>query len=75
MFGTPCIIARQIKKQNKTSKYKLVNWFYKKIYGYKYESILPEGIDIMCFGDKLFFRNEDVFNKFINENNITVFKS
>ena len=68
--GTPCIIAKQYKIQNKTSKYKLINWFYGKLYGYRYESVLPDGTDIMYFGDKIFFRNKDTFDKFINENNI-----
>lgn len=63
MFGTPCIIAQQIKKQNKTSKYKLINWIYKKIYGYRYESILPDDTDIICINGQLIFRDENVFNR------------
>ena len=63
LFGTLCIIADQIKIQKKTSKYKIVNWLYKKIYGYKYESTMPEGIDIVCFDNKIVFRNKEIFEQ------------
>lgn len=36
LFGYECIVANQIKKQKKTNKCKIINWFYKKVYGYKY---------------------------------------
>ena len=62
LFGTPCIIANQCKIQNKTSKHKFVNWFYKNIYGYKYDSVLPEGTDIIYVNGELIFRNIEVFN-------------
>lgn len=63
LFGYECVIAHQIKKQKKTSKYKIINWIYKKIYGFEYESILPEGTDIVAFGNKIIFRDEATFNK------------
>ena len=63
LYGTPCIIAKQIKRQKKTSKYKLLNWFYKKIYGYEYESTLPAGTDVIWFDNKLIFRNQEIFDK------------
>ena len=63
LFGIPCVITDQIKMQKKTSKYKIVNWLYKKIYGYKYESTMPEGTDIVCFDDEIVFRNKEVFDK------------
>lgn len=63
LFGIPCIIAQQMKKQKKTSKYKIINWFYKKIYGYEYESILPEGSDIVYSNRTLYFRDKETFNR------------
>lgn len=63
LFGTPCIIAQQIKKQKKTSKYRIINWLYKKIYGYEYESVLPEGTDIIYFDEKFIFRDKETFGK------------
>lgn len=60
-LGIPCIIAQQIKKQKKTSKYKVINWIYKKIYGYEYESVLPEGTDMLYFNGSIIFRNEETF--------------
>ena len=63
LFGYQCIVASPIKKQKKTSKYKIINWFYKKMFGYKYESPLPDGTDIIVFDNKLIFRDEATFNK------------
>lgn len=63
LFGYECIVADQIKKRKKTSRYKIIDWFYKKIYGYKYESPLPDGTDIMMFDNKIIFRDEATFNK------------
>lgn len=62
-LGYECIVANQIKKQNKTSKYKIINWFYKKIYGYKYESPFPDGVNVIVFDNKIIFRDEAIFNK------------
>ena len=63
LFGTPCIIAQQIKRQKKTSKYRIINWFYKKIYGYEYDSTMPEGTDMICFDGKFIFRNKETLDK------------
>lgn len=63
LFGYECIIAEQIKKQKKTSKYKIVNWLYKKIYGYEYESPFPDGTDVAVFDNKIIFRDQATFNK------------
>ena len=64
--GTPCIIASH-KKQKKTSKYKLINWFYKKVYGYEEVSSLPEGTDVIYFDGQLICRSHEVFNKIVKE--------
>lgn len=62
LFGYECVVA-ETKKQKKTSRYKIVNWLYKKIYGYKYESLLPDGTDVVVLDNKLIFRDEATFNK------------
>ena len=64
--GTPCIIASH-KKQKKTSKYKLINWLYQKIYGYEEVSSLPEGTDVIYFDGQLIFRNRAVFERLMEE--------
>lgn len=74
LFGTPCIIADQIKRQKKTSKYRLVNWLYKKIYGYEYESTMPEGTDVIYFESKLIFRDKETFDKVKEQVNLCNFK-
>lgn len=63
LFGTSCIIAQQIKRQKKTSKYRIINWLYKKIYGYEYESTMPEGTDMIYLGNRIIFRNKETFDK------------
>ena len=73
-YEFPCIIADQIKKQKKTSKCKLINWIYKKLFGYEYESTLPEGCSVILLGDKLVFRDQETYERVrdsILENNET----
>ncbi len=63
LYGMPCVIAKQIKRQKKTSRYRLINWLYEKIYGYEYESTLPDGTDIIKFDGKLIFRDKETYDK------------
>jgi len=73
LYGKSCSIAPQIKKQKKSSKYRLLNWLYEKMYGYKYESTLPEGTDIIFVNNTYIFRNQETFDKvkdFIDKENI-----
>ena len=70
LFGYECVIVNQIKKRKKVSKYKIVDWFYKIIYGYKYESPFPDGTDVVVFDNKIMFRDEETFNKVKNGNNV-----
>ena len=63
LFGYECIVADQIKKQKKTSKHKIINWFYKKVYGYKYESLLPDGTAVVVLNNKIMFRDDATLNK------------
>ena len=61
--GIPCRIAPQVKKQKKTSRYKIINWLYGKMYGYEYESTLPDGMDVVYVDGEIIFRDEETFNR------------
>jgi hypothetical protein len=64
--GTPCIIASH-KKQKKASKYKLINWLYKKVYGDEEVPALPDGTDMMYFDGQLIFRSYAVFERIMED--------
>lgn len=71
LFGIPIIVS-SYKKQKKTSKYKLINWLYKKIYGYEEVSMFPEdtfseGINFIYFDNKLYLKNKEAFDWLVNE--------
>ena len=67
--GIPCRIAPQVKKQKKTSRYKIINWLYGKIYGYEYESMLPAGMDAVYGNGEIIFRDRATFDKFAGQIN------
>lgn len=69
--GIPCIIASQ-KKQKKTSKYKLINWLYKKIYGYEEVSYLPDGTDMIYFDGQLIFRSREACDRIMEDLGVKV---
>lgn len=62
IFGIPCVITSH-KKRYKMSEYKLIDWIYKKMYGYKEEIIMPEGASVVYFDGVLYFRDEATFNQ------------
>ncbi len=62
-FSKNCIIAEPIKKPKKTSRYRLVNWIYRKLFGYTYESPLPEGCSVILIGDNLVFRDQETYDR------------
>ena len=62
IYGKTCIIAQQIKKQKKTSRCKVLNWIYKVLYGYTYESVLPPETSFIVIGDKLIFRDQQTYD-------------
>lgn len=71
LFGTPCIIASH-KKQKKTSKYKLINWLYKKMYGYEEVSYLPDGTDVIYFDGQLIFRSREAHDRTMEDLGVKV---
>lgn len=60
-WETECIIAPQIKKRKKTSRYKLIDWIYKKLFGYAYESVIQS--DVVLFDGKLMFRDQETYDR------------
>ena len=60
-WETECIIAPQIKKRKKTSRYKLIDWIYKKLFGYEYESAIQS--DVVLFDGKLMFRDQETYDR------------
>ena len=60
-WETECIIAPQIKRRKKTSKYKLIDWIYKKLFGYEYESVIQS--DVVLFDGKLMFRDQETYDR------------
>lgn len=56
-----CIIAPQIKRQKKTNKYRVINWIYKKLYGYEYESTIKS--DVMMFDGKIMFKDQETYER------------
>ena len=65
-MGVWCVID-SYKKQKKTSKYRLINWLYKKIYGYEEISFLPEGVDVLYYNNELHFRDEKTYKTMLKE--------
>ena len=61
--GIPCRIAPQAKKQKKTSRYKIINWLYRKMYGYEYESTMPVGTDAIYVNGEFIFRDKETFDR------------
>jgi hypothetical protein len=62
-YGMQCIIAPSIKRQVKTSKCKLLNWIYKKVYGFVEESVQEQDIIHLPFTNQLVFKDKATFNR------------
>lgn len=60
-WETECIIAPQIKKRKKTSRYKLIDWIYEKLFGYEYESVIHS--DVVLFDGKIMFRDQETYDR------------
>ena len=63
LYGMNCTIGPSIKKQVKTSRNRLLNWLYKKLYGYIDEPIQEIPVVIIPSKNKVIFRDEETFNK------------
>ena len=62
LFGIPVMIATH-KVRKKTHPIKLIDWVFKKIYGYVDESFLPDGTDIICTPKVVYVRDEETLEK------------
>lgn len=60
-WGKECIIAPQIKRRKKTSKYKLIDWIYEKLFGYEYESAIQSAV--VLFDGKIMFRDQETYDR------------
>ena len=60
-WETECIIAPQIKKRKKTSRYKLIDWIYEKLFGYEYESVIQSSV--VLFDGKVMFRDQETYDR------------
>lgn len=60
-YEKTCIIAPQIKRRKKTSRYKLIDWIYEKLFGYEYESVIQS--DVVLFDGKLMFRDQETYDR------------
>lgn len=60
-LGYECVISDTYKVQKKTHKNKIINWFYRKIFGYKEVPYIPEGVPAVVVGKKIIFRDKEFF--------------
>ena len=58
-MGKRCIVA-SYNVQRKTSRNRLLNWIFKKIYGVEEKSYLPDGTGCVITGDVIFFRSKEL---------------
>lgn len=61
--GMECIIAPSIKRQVKTSRCKLLNWIYKKMYGYVEESVQEQDMIHLPWTNQIVFKDKETFNR------------
>lgn len=65
LYDLPCIIAGTYKRQKKTHRNRIINWFFKKIYGYEDVSYMSEGPDVILFENKLIFKDIATMEKLL----------
>ena len=63
LYGMRCIIAPSFKRQVKTSRCKLINWIYKKVYGYVEESVQEQDIIHLPYMNQLIFKDKETFDR------------
>lgn len=54
-------ILPERKVQVKTHRIRLINWIFKKLYGYKPEYMLDENTPAVVVGDTIYLRNKGVY--------------
>lgn len=63
LYGMQCIIAPSIKRQVKTSRCKLMNWIYKKMYGYVEEPMQEQDIIYVPWTNQIVFKDKETFER------------
>ena len=63
LYGMQCVIAPTFKRQVKTSRCKLLNWIYKKAYGYVEESYLECDMIHLPLSGQIVFKDKETFNR------------
>lgn len=65
IMGIRCVVVGTYKTQRKTSRNRLLNWIFKKVYGFEEKHYMPDGVD--CYYVKtdnvLLFRDKDVLER------------
>lgn len=61
-MGMRCMVG-SYNAQRKTSKIRLLNWIFKKIYGYEEKSYLPDGVAWIKVENVLWFRDKETLDK------------
>lgn len=64
-YGRECFIADTYKTRVKTHNNKIIDWFYKIIYGYEKKSYLENVTngDVVALGDSLIFKDKKTYEE------------
>lgn len=62
-YGVQCVIAPQIKRRVKTSKFKILDWIYKKVYGYYEESVIESDMIHLPWENKIVFKDRETMDR------------
>lgn len=61
-MGMRCMVA-SYSAQRKTSRNRLLNWIFKKIYGFEEKSYLPDGVACIKVENVFWFRDKETLEK------------
>lgn len=65
IMGMRCLVVGTYKAQRKTSRNRLLNWIFKKVYGFEEKSYMPDGVD--CYylktGNVILFRSKEILER------------
>lgn len=62
-YGMQCVIAPSIKRRVKTSRFKILDWIYKKIYGYVEESMIESDMIHIPWENKIMFKDKETMDR------------